>query len=480
MVWSATQIHPVWLVRPLLVVTAVVVAVTVVASLLLGDRDRGGVVAFAVSVAIVVVDLRLAAALVALATIVVADAVLSRGRPWRHGTAIRRGLSVVGAALVGVTLATAVADGALDRAIADVAGDVARPAPAATFDPAAPDILVVLLDGYPGDDAAAALDPSFDANAFPSALEQRGFEVQRHSHSNYLATHLAIPALFTGRYAADLPSMGPPYRSTADDERRLRLATDDSELLRTLGRAGYETITVGSGWSQLGGRRVDRIISSSALNEFELLLAGNSAVGVALDAINPSFAGDEARARIEAAFSASEQLAAEQHQRPRFIFVHVPAPHLPYVYGRRGEAVTGGPRSLVARRDGLELERSDRIGRTFAQVAYIGDRTVVMLDRVLAFASRPSVVVVWSDHGTDVDWILGDPLAAGLTERTSNFLAVLSPGHSGLFRAGTTPVNVLPQVFNAYLGTDLPLQEDRTFGWRGGTPSLIAVPLEIP
>ncbi len=40
---------------------------------------------------------------------------------------------------------------------------------AESYDPAAPDIYVILLDGYPGDDAAE-LEPSFDANAFPEAL----------------------------------------------------------------------------------------------------------------------------------------------------------------------------------------------------------------------------------------------------------------------------------------------------------------------
>src|SRR4029079_14463170 len=97
---------------------------------------------------------------------------------------------------------------------------------AAAYDPAAPDIYVILRDGYPGDDAAE-LDPLFDADAFPDALEDRGFDVQRHSRSNYLLTRLTLATMFGNDHVADDPALVRSHGPPAADNRRLRLFADD-------------------------------------------------------------------------------------------------------------------------------------------------------------------------------------------------------------------------------------------------------------
>jgi hypothetical protein len=478
-VWMATQIHPIWLVRPIFAVAVALLLVTIALSLLLNDRDRGGLAAFAIGVALVVTDLRIVGLLLLVAGLIVVEGLINRGRPWRFGSRISRILSALGIGLVVVVFVSTAQQGALGVAVADITGDLARPAVATSFDPDAPDIWVILLDGYPGD-RAALLDPSFDADEFPAALEKRGFDVQRDSHPNYLGTHLALPSMFAGTYLGDIPELEPPFGSRPEDERRLRVATEHGDMLRVLRDAGYETTTVYSGWSHLGLRRVDRVIDLPELNEFELILAGNTAVGVFLDALDPAFVGDQFRGRIEGAYRAAEGIAEEAHDRPQFTFVHIPSPHLPLVYDAHGDPVADGPSSRVAQRTGLDLTREVQIERTFGQATHIGQRTVEAIDAIIAASPRPPVIVIWSDHGTDVGFNVAEPLASDLTERTSNFLAVLSPGRPDLFRAGTTPVNVLAQVFNAYLGTHLVLQDDETWAWRQGSSSLDSVPLAIP
>ena len=75
--------------------------------------------------------------------------------------------------------------------------------------------------------------------------------------------------------------------------------------------------------------------------------------------------------------------------------------------------------------------------------------------------------MVFSDHGTDIRWDANDPLAGGVNERTSNLLAVLSPGHPGLMPPGTTPVNVLVRILNALRWiSNLPVQEDAAWSYR--------------
>jgi hypothetical protein len=74
---------------------------------------------------------------------------------------------------------------------------------------------------------------------------------------------------------------------------------------------------------------------------------------------------------------------------------------------------------------------------------------------------------VLSDHGSGIGFDVHDTLHSDLEERTSNLLAVRAPGRPDVLPAGTTPVNVLPRLFNAYFGTQLPLQPDTTWAWRG-------------
>ena len=70
-------------------------------------------------------------------------------------------------------------------------------------------------------------------------------------------------------------------------------------------------------------------------------------------------------------------------------------------------------------------------------------------------ASDPDgVVVLLSDHGMSGD----DEL-----DRFRNLIIARTPGHPELLGTAPTPINVLPRVLNAYLGTDLPIRPDTLY-----------------
>src|SRR4029079_1139173 len=105
--------------------------------------------------------------------------------------------------------------------------------------------------GYPGDDAAE-LEPSFDADAFPEALAERGFDVQRHSRSNYLLTALTLASMFGGDHIADAHALGPPYGPAAADYRRLRRFSEGGAGPRAPCEGGCERVAAphGGQWPQ--------------------------------------------------------------------------------------------------------------------------------------------------------------------------------------------------------------------------------------
>jgi hypothetical protein len=73
MMWSGTGIEPIWLVRPMVLVVIATLAVTLVLTLVLRDRDRAGLAATAIIVALAVDDVRAAAAILVVAIAVIGD-----------------------------------------------------------------------------------------------------------------------------------------------------------------------------------------------------------------------------------------------------------------------------------------------------------------------------------------------------------------------------------------------------------------------
>jgi hypothetical protein len=477
-IWSASAIHPSWLLRPILVAVAVVLLLTLVLSAALRDRHRGGLAASTLMLALLLTDERVRAALLVLTVLIIGDALINRGRRWRFGSRVTRFMSILGAALILVVVLSTIQQGTFQEAVADIQADLdARHAEA--FDAAAPDIYMILLDAYPGDDAAT-LDPTFDADAFPSALEARGFEVERHARSNYLTTRLTVPTMLADQHVEAASELDPPFGNQAADARRLREFGDEGIVLRTLRDAGYETFTVPSPAAHLGLRRVDRVIDPPGASEFELVLLRTTWLGAALDRLMPDFFASGARAQVLANYASAEAVAAEEHSRPRFVWVHILAPHGPIVFRADGSPIVGAEAFNTAFKDPAgSANATDRIDATFSYADFVADRTIELVDRIVASTKREAVVVVFSDHGTDIRFNAADPLASDLNERSSVVLAIRSPGRSGLLPAGTTPIGVLPRVLNAYLGTSLPIRSDTLWGWPRDGSLLDAVPLDL-
>ena len=475
-VWSATEVHPVWLLRPMIVTTVLILLLTVAFSALLRDPDRGALAALAVVVGLVVNDLRLTAVLLFIAWLVVAEGIMNLGRPWPRGPLVTRWLSITGACLMFVTVLTTVQVGSLQDAVGDVLDDISRPRTGDGFDPAAPNIHVVLLDGYPGDDAAA-LDPGFDSEAFPRALQARGFDVQRHSRSNYLLTRLTLATMFAAEHIRDAEKLQPPHKSLANDSRRLRRFGDDGPVLRALAEAGYETVTIASDVSHLGLRRVDRVIDAPGVNEMEGVLLRASSVGALLERFFNEQVLDMRRSNVLAAFD-NAAAVTPTGKRPMFEWVHVMAPHSPWVFDRNGNPVNDMPGLTWQEPVSGPEGRADRIQRTFAYVEFVNEQTLSLVDQLVE-RDPAGVIIIVSDHGSDTAFDARDPLGSDLDERSSNLLASRTPGRARLFPAGTTPINVLPRLLNAYLGTSLPVQQDTTWTWRPGGSILDAVPIDL-
>ena len=482
--WSATNADPQTIVRALLIAIVVSLAVSFLACLVAG-RTRGGLAASAILVGLVAPPATLGGpALLLVGLGVLVEGLLHRSRPLWRGELIDRVMVALAAILLLAVGIRVVSDGALARGIADLQLDL-LPRPPATSVAAAgaqpPDIVMVMLDGFHGDAAAKLAEKSgspYDPDAFPHGLEDLGFHVQRNSHSNYLITPMTLASMLDMRHLVDIPALSGAAGDGTIGGRGFRRVADEGRALQILHDHGYQLTWVDGGFSHIEVRRVDRWIDHGMPTEMEIRILSDSVLGEILDALAPDLLSSLQRDRVTTSIGDASRLIAEPHDAPRFVFVHVPSPHAPWIFGAGGEPRTERLDSFFIDPIGSRgIDRAEAVRRIFAQANYVANQSLDVL-RNLAHRPNPPVIVVFSDHGPGTDIDFDAPATGDLVERTSNFLATFTPGKPELFDEFTTPVNILSTLFDGYFEMDLPRFPDTIYAWSGRQINLF--PVEVP
>jgi hypothetical protein len=292
-------------------------------------------------------------------------------------------------------------------------------------------------------------------------LRQRGFEVATTNHSNYTLTELTFASMFQMRYLDQIPSLQPFIGTGRQENAALRDAAESGQAFSILRAAGYELTMLPGGWEHVALRRAaDRFLDTGELTEIERSVIHRTWFLYLLDAVWPSIFTNAQRDRIVHAFDTLDRFATEEADDSRFLFLHVPAPHLPPVVN-----ADGTPTALRA----TEYESSSRQGYGMTdfdyrdawqgELDYVADRVLQGIDLLLdSERGREAVIIVMSDHGYGFELLQGDTQA-----RLGNLFAARTPAAPDLFSDPPTPVNLFGILFNAYLGTEVPLLPDRYF-----------------
>ena len=150
----------------------------------------------------------------------------------------------------------------------------ARPI-AATDDPSSPEIVVLLLDGYPRSDVLAD-GFGFDNTDFEAALTEMGFDIKDESRSNYSATWPSIASMMNGAYLDEIPILQPFPADQTEQYQVLSQAIDTSTLPELLRANGYEVAWVPGPFEDVALNTADRLISGGQVTAFELSLLRHS------------------------------------------------------------------------------------------------------------------------------------------------------------------------------------------------------------
>ncbi len=325
-----------------------------------------------------------------------------------------------------------------------------------------PDIYVILLDGHARWDALAQRY-DYDLEPFMGELEDRGFEVARSSHSNYMFTQLTLTSMF---HWSLLPvdALGPLTggRPTNAAAREAVVHNPTFDFLRS---HGYTTVAFGTPYENIAMRQADVYVESTPLNEFEQHLINSTFVLDFLRLVAPDLMPGVERTAVNSVFSNLDVVARRASLGPRFVWAHVMAPHVPFVFGAHGEPVDiPVTRVFEQYASGMGLSQADFERRFADQTQYADDRTLEAIDDILAASAEPPIIILMSDHGARSRPF--DPATASaddLRERFGTLFAAFTPGRTAVFPNDVTPAQIMVDLLNAYFGTDYPQPAKGTF-----------------
>ena len=485
----ADLVGPADLVRPLVLAAAGALVAMGIARLCVRDPDRRGIVALILvlwyslfgsvrdsidsSPALLALLPERSPILASGILVVILAAGIVRLRIGRPG--LTRFLNVAAAALLILPLPGLVRGLSREREAPPLAWPLPPlPAASAVAGAAKPDVYLIILDKYTG---AGPLREhyGFDNEPFLRALESRGFATPRHARSNYTLTHLSLASMLNWQY---LP--GDPGDST-DAEQALPVSYARIETNRTaelLRRAGYRYVFMPGGYSVTArSRRADRTLEIGHVRwaEFERAWwSGSMLAPLELQTCRTlrgvcswlrrrdSF---DSPVSVAGGFDVVSGVAAEPG--PKYVFAHFTVPHDPYLFEADCSHRDPGVRTKgwpLPEEGDAEREMKQRYT---AQIQCVNRLVLAMIDSIDARSATRPVILLQSDHGNGRiggAFLPKDSLPADrVAERFSIFAAYRYEGAAEAVHDSIAPINAIPAMLNAVVGTRIPAQPDRRY-----------------
>lgn len=299
------------------------------------------------------------------------------------------------------------------------------------------DVIVILLDGYSRSDVLAAR-LSFDNRPFESALGQLGFSIIPAARANYSYTFLAISAAMEQEYLAteDQPLTVLDRASVPD------IVGGNNRVVRTMQNAGFEYVHVANSWSEsLCAANVDRCLRPFKERTVDTaLLQGHEFIGL-LGLARPHPFPASAAASLESL----KELDLPGPNKT-FAFVHVTAPHAPYM-----------------------LDPECNLLSLAQQVTYT-EQTICVNNLILdAVEELPeeAIVLVVSDHGGDFSFNHGlsptEWSEQEIFQRMSIFAALRMPEDCPTPSTDASLMNLINYTTSCGMGVAPAEIEDRSF-----------------
>lgn len=327
-----------------------------------------------------------------------------------------------------------------------------------------PDIYYIILDGYGRNDILKEFY-QYDNSAFIKFLTKKSFYIARKSTSNYAQTSLSLSCSLNLMY---LDNISRKMGEKSFNRKPLRELIRDSRVTKILKTVGYKFVSFATGIAITEIRGADFYLTPYwSFTEFENILINTTPIPFFMEKFSTKSLYDLHRERILYIF---EHIASLSHiESPKFVFVHIVAPHPPFIFGRNGEKVKTLKKFSFA--DGkFIMKRMEYVKNYRNQLIFITKKIKEAIDKLLSNSSDLPIIIIQSDHGPGsiLNWShFNDDV---LRERMSILNAYFFPDKKAYkyLYPDITPVNTFRLIFNIYFGTDYKLLEDKNYfsTWR--------------
>ena len=329
-----------------------------------------------------------------------------------------------------------------------------------------PDIYWIILDAYGRSDY---LDYAYGYSnqEFITFLQSQGFFIAGKSRPNYPQTELSLASAinmdYLDAFAADLQN--------TDNRNPLTDILQHSTLRDALERAGYRFVALPSAamFAQFRDADVYLSINGSDINEFEGLLLSTSILALPIEAFDlnvpiPSYSLH----RRTIAYELEMLKSVPAMPGPKFVFVHILAPHPPFVFDSEGNPVQSDRPYNMGDAEGFQGSGEEYANGYVDAVKYLNHEMEQAIVAILEKSTTPPIIILQGDHGPGDHYNTLELDTGCLWERYSILNAYYFPDqkYASLY-PGITPINSFRVVLNTFFGADLDLLEDRNYfaGW---------------
>ena len=314
-----------------------------------------------------------------------------------------------------------------------------------------PDIYLIVLDSYPNEKILSELF-DFDNSDFISFLSSKNFFIPESTFSHYHTSFLSITSLLNMDYINHFTT------DVGENSKNRFLAykmIDENQIMKIAQSQDYVTINIDSGWE------ATRYISSADVNlcgKNQFLNSQTIVMIIKNSMLNPIYVKifeSDYRDRINCSFDSLSNLHNETKQ-PVFVFSHIFLPHGPYYWGPNGEY-------NVPSKATLEGFHKDKKGFT-DQLQFTNKKVKQFVTTILNESEIPPIIILYSDHGTMLNFNDNTISEDFITERMSNIMYVHLPNHDyESLKEDSSSINLLRMISNNYLDQNLPYLEEKYY-----------------
>jgi len=319
-----------------------------------------------------------------------------------------------------------------------------------------PNIYYIILDEYAGSEVLEDVY-GYDNQEFIRSLNERGFYVPSHAHSNYATTFLSLTSTLNMEYLNYLTS---EVGISSQDRKLTNKIFDNNKVIQILKSNGYTIV----GFSVSSFKPVKFADSNPCpalifTDELLIILSESSILKPVL--LKYLHLDQAHRDRIHCKFSELSNLHLTT-ENPFFVFAHFKLPHPPYVFGPNGESVR--PESLASGAD--VWQNKDYYVN---QVKFTNKKVLEVIDKILTESQTPPIIIIQGDHGTPTQLGGGglqwhNQTEDAIKERMTILNAYYLPGDGkSLLYDTITPVNSFKLIFNQYFNGNYDLLEDKMY-----------------